>query len=109
MAWSVLADLFYISLLAVEIALSQPTNLQMKYVSVFYFKTGLLLKGGDTGPQSFIKRFLIRWLNNFGILHYILIGWLIKLSVQKSQLLIGQIYVSSLGTYINLSVIVLSL
>ena len=78
MAWSVLADHFYISLLAVEKVLSQPTNLQMKYVSVFYFKTELLLNGGDTGPQRFIKHFIIRWLNNFRILHYILIGWLIK-------------------------------
>ena len=35
-----------------------------------------------------LKRFLIRWLNNFGDIYKILNGWFIKLSVQTFQSLI---------------------
>ena len=38
--------------------------------------------------QSFIKTFLIRWINNFGDFYYISIGWFLKLSVQMFQSLI---------------------
>ena len=38
-----------------------------------------------TGPQSFLTRFLIRWLYNFGDIKSFLIGRFIKLSIQTFQ------------------------
>ena len=51
-------------------------------------------EGGDIGliitivPKVLYYRFLIRWLDNFGDYYWILIGWLIKLSVQTLPILI---------------------